>query len=348
MRFNTLTVLTQQLLALCVASAAFADLPPEAKPFAVLRGQLKTSQFKFEKGKTGNVATLGGSITENAKGHSAMLPAWLKQRWPDTKFTFTNAGISSTCSTSGAFRLQDHVLSKGQLDLLIVEFAVNDDQDAMHARQEALRGMEGVIRKLKTHNPGADVVMIQYVNPGMLAKFEKGETPVSVDAHEAVAKHYNISSVNVGAAMAAGAMDWKTYGGTHPKEVGYRLASDMVISVLEEAWSTPVGDVMVQGHPIPEPLDEFSYANGAFLNPNATAWMGGWKTGKVSRELLPEGGIRGTFEPMEITVASEPGAQMYFNFQGRALGAFVLAGPDAGIFGGKYRRFAVQTSRPLP
>lgn len=323
--------LLQQLLALALTVAASAELAPEAAKHAILRGNLKASQFRFENEKKGHVAFLGGSITENAKGHTAMIPAWLKERFPETEFTFNNAGISSTCSTSGAFRLRDHVLSEGPVDLLIVEFAVNDDQDAMHARQEALRGMEGVIRHFKTANPAGDVVVIHYVNPEMLAKLEKGETPASSEAHEAVAKHYNVSSVDVGAALASGAMNWETYGGTHPKEAGYRLASDMVISVLEKAWSTPAGDALVDSDPLRAPLDEYSYDKGKFLNPNATDWMGGWETGKASKELLPIGAIRGRFSDWDLTVASEPGAQMTFYFQGRGIGAFVLAGPDAGI-----------------
>lgn len=323
--------LSLQLLALFSVSAALAELPEEAKEHAVLRGSLKASQFKFEKGKTGHVAFLGGSITQNTGGHSAMIPAWLETRFPDTKFTFNNAGISSTCSTSGAFRLDDHVLSKGQVDLLIVEFAVNDDQDAAHGHQQALRGMEGIVRRLKAHNPGADIVMILYVNPPILEKLEKGQTPVSIAAHSAVAEHYGISTVDVGAALAAGAMNWKTYGGTHPKKEGYRLASDMVIEVLEEAWSTPVGDVMIQGHPIPEPIDPFSYDQGVFADPAAAELEGNWKTGKVSRELLPKGSIRSNFETWNITVGDEPGAEMKLDFEGRGIGAFILAGPDAGI-----------------
>ena len=49
-----------------------------------------------------------------------MVCEMLGQRFPDTKFTFTNAGISSTCSDTGAFRMQRDVLSKGPLDMLFV------------------------------------------------------------------------------------------------------------------------------------------------------------------------------------------------------------------------------------
>ena len=41
-------------------------------------------------------------------------------------------GIASTCSVTGAHRLTRDVLSKGDVDLFFIEFAVNDDQDAGH------------------------------------------------------------------------------------------------------------------------------------------------------------------------------------------------------------------------
>ena len=53
------------------------------------------------KKKQAHVAFLGGSITQNKNGHTAMVPAWLESTFPDCKFTFTNAGLSSTCSMSG-------------------------------------------------------------------------------------------------------------------------------------------------------------------------------------------------------------------------------------------------------
>ncbi|NNE94081.1 MAG: SGNH/GDSL hydrolase family protein, partial [Verrucomicrobiales bacterium] len=112
--------------------------PPDHDPVQNRRG---TPNFlaKIKAGQDIHVAFLGGSITQNTKGHTAMIPAWLEEKYPDTDFTFTNAGLSSTCSTTGAFRLYDHVLEKGGIDLLIVEFAVNDDQDAMHSKEQATR-----------------------------------------------------------------------------------------------------------------------------------------------------------------------------------------------------------------
>jgi len=326
----TPTILGALALGCCALVAHSAELTPEVTSNITSRGNYLNTRLKFETEKTGHVAFLGGSITQNAKGHSAMIPAWLESKFPDTEFTFTNAGISSTCSTTGAFRLQEHVLDKGPLDLLIVEFAVNDDQDAMHDRREALRGMEGIVRHVRSSSPKTDILMVQYVNPPILEKLEKGETPISISAHEAVADHYNISTVNVGGALAAGAMDWETYGGTHPGKDGYRLASDMMIHALNEGWKGDLPEAAV-AHAFPEPLDDHSYAKGKLINPTEAAWMGGWESGLTSEALLPEGSIRNDYKSWELTVAAEPGAQLHFPFFGQAVGAFVLAGPDAGI-----------------
>ena len=123
-----------------------AELPAEKiisdKNFT-LRGDYQNSRIQFEQDKRGHVAFIGGSITE-MDGYRPMVCKILKKRFPDTEFKFTAAGISSTCSDTGAFRMQRDVLSKGPLDMLFVEFAVNDDQDSDQAYHDALRGMEGV------------------------------------------------------------------------------------------------------------------------------------------------------------------------------------------------------------
>ncbi len=110
-----------------------------------VRGHFQNARIRFERDKIGHVAFMGGSITE-MDGYRPMVMELLQRRFPETKFKFTAAGISSTCSTTGAFRLQDDVLDQGPIDLFFVEFAVNDDGDAGHAYREAMRGMEGVVR----------------------------------------------------------------------------------------------------------------------------------------------------------------------------------------------------------
>lgn len=294
-----------------------------------VRGGLPNLAKTIAAGGDVHVAFLGGSITENNTGHTAMVPAWLESKFADSEISATNTGLSSTCSTTGAFRLSSHVFGKAPVDLLIVEFAVNDDQDAAHAFREAVRGMEGVVRKVRRDYPECDIVMVQFVNPGMLEKTQKGETPTTIAAHEKVAEHYGVTSVNVAAeiadAVATGRYTWKDYGGTHPGKFGYRVASNMIIAAIEAgmAKSSEAGAM-------PEPIDPGCYDEGKFIAINQAKRSDGWKVGEASRELLPVGSIRSNYKPMTLLRGDAPGDELSLEFEGRAVGAFVLAGPDAG------------------
>lgn len=287
---------------------------------------------RLERDKKCHVAFLGGSITQNSGGHTAMVPAWLKEKFPEAKLTVTNVGLGSTCSTSGAFRLESHVFGRGEVDLLIVEFAVNDDQDAMHAKRECVRGMEGIIRQVHRNHPKCEIVMVHFVNPGMLAKLQQGEVPVSLAAHEAVAEKHDVISVNVAAEVAAAAKDkryaWKDYGGTHPAKFGYRVASNMIVAAIEAGLAK--GN-KPREHKLQEALDAGSYDGGGFVAPKQATLSDGWRLGKVGRELLPLGGIREQYLEYQVLRGDKPGAELTLEFEGRAVGAFILAGPDAGM-----------------
>src|SRR5205823_2007421 len=158
-------------------------------------------------------------------------------------FTFTNAGISSTCSTTGAFRVANDVLSQGPVDLFFIEFAVNDDQDAGHARRECVRGLEGLVRHCRQFNPNMDIVVTFFVNEGMLKTLQEGGTPLTTEAHDAVAKHYHVSTINLAKEVAeeitAGMHTWKQYGGVHPAPFGNAICAKMIDELFDRAWREP-------------------------------------------------------------------------------------------------------------
>ncbi len=318
-------------------SLGYLDSPPaitlpESKNVHY-RSHLDHSRQAFEKEKQGTVAFLGGSITE-MNGYRVMVQADLQARFPDTQFTFINAGISSTCSTTGAFRLAEDVLA-AKPDLLFVEFAVNDDQDASHAARECIRGMEGILRRARTALPDLDIVVTHFVNPPMLQQLQNGETPTSSGAHEWVASHYGISSIDlareVAERIAAGTLTWQQYGGTHPKEPGNRIAAVMIADLLNTAWSDPISD-----HPHNEPhrlakqIDKNSYVHGKLLPPTAAKLGKGWVVHRPDWANLP-GSNRERFSDMQLLCSTEPESECSIDFTGTGIGLFVLAGPDAGV-----------------
>lgn len=339
--FVVSTLLLLSPISNCITS--YADENPNIQ----LRGQLVNSLSKITNDKKAHVAFMGGSITQ-MEGYRPLVCQWLEKKFPQTQFTFTNAGISSTCSTTGAFRLQNDVLAKGKVDLFFVEFAVNDDQDAQHKPRESVRGMEGIIHQMRKHSPKADIVMIHFVNPGMKDLLDNGKQPVSIAAHERVAAHYAIPSIHLAKQVSddikSGKITWSRYGGTHPKLEGNQLCARLVADLLNKAWS---GDLPKPApHSMPAKLlNDGSYVRGRFLKVNTegesvrlgTQWQYDepkWKSIK--------GSFRGYFAGMKCVHSSTPGHELSARFTGGALGAYVLAGPDAGqlevsIDGGEFK-----------
>ena len=246
-----------------------------------LRGQLNNSHNQFIINKTGKVAFMGGSITQ-MNGYRPMVSKFLENKFPKTKFEFINAGISSTCSTTGAFRLKSHVLDKGNIDLFFIEFAVNDDQDAGHTERDCVRGMEGIIRHARKAQPQMDIVVTYFVNPGMLNQLKEGKIPMPIAAHEKVLKHYNVSSIFLAREVAdriqSGKLTWSEFGGTHPKPAGNAIAAEMIEYLLNQVWSGEVSEDK-NNHEVPDKLiDEKSYYRGDFLSPEKfsnKSWV--WK-----------------------------------------------------------------------
>lgn len=326
------------LAAVCLFSAAFLSAEPAPKPFGdtvALRGEFQNARLTFERTGKGTVAFLGGSITE-MNGYRPMVCEILQKRFPKTVFTFVNAGISSTCSTTGAFRLGADVLDKGPVDLLFVEFAVNDDQDGHHTREECVRGMEGIVRHARQANPSIDIVMTFFVNEQILSTLQEGKTPLTVEAHAAVAEYYAVPTIHLAKEVAeeitAGSLTWKQFGGVHPAPFGNAICARMIDELFSRAWAAPLAaGAAVTPVPVPlTPLDPLCYGAGRFINPAEAKIKQGWTLGVPDWKVLP-GSKRDRFTSIPMLCATETGAELTLVFEGTAVGAYVVAGPDAGI-----------------
>ena len=299
------------------------------------RGTLGNSRFRFEREKRGHVAFIGGSITE-MNGYRPMVCRDLEKRFPGTKFTFTAAGIASTCSTTGAFRLREDVLTRGPVDLFFIEYAVNDDGDAGHARRECIRGMEGIVRQVRRHNPNADMVITHFVSPRLLSQLQSGRTPLSIRAHEDVARHYDIATIHLAKEIAeqitAGKITWRKFGGTHPSPFGNRICADMIDRLLGKAWSEPLAKAAQPvAHATPDrPLEALHYGNGRFVDLKRATFQADWKIKIPDWQALP-GSKRSRFSRIPMLCSQRPGAELTMEFTGTAVGAYVVAGPDAGV-----------------
>lgn len=312
----------------------------------VLRGSYSNSQYVFESTGKGRVAFLGGSITE-MDGYRPMICEYLQKKFPKTEFDFVAAGISSTCSDTGAFRLESHVLSRGPIDLFFLEFAVNDDQDGFFSVEHSIRGFEGIVRHIRQACPNVDIVITFFVNENLMRKYREGNVADSIKAHSLVAEKYDISVINLAKEIQeqidAKKITWREFGGVHPAPRGNRICADMIESILNEAWKTPANSL--KPHPMPKQIDLHSYVNGKFRGFDDIE-KNGFTLGIPNWKMIP-GGFRKTFANQPFLCGTKPGDSCSFEFEGTAIGLFVLAGPDSGdaefsIDGGDFQKVRIR------
>lgn len=306
---------------------------PYGHDYFGLRGGLQNCRIKFERGKIGRVAFLGGSITQGGTWRSFVADA-LQRRFPETKFDFINAGISSMGSTPHAFRYTRDALAHGPVDLLFVEAAVNDSTNGQ-TDVEMLRGMEGVVRHARMDNPAIDIVMLHFADPEKVQDYDAGKVPAVVAQHEKVAAHYKVPSIDLAREVAerirAGEFKWKQdFKDLHPSPFGHSVYFRSIKRLFDAAWTDPLkADAQVQAWPLPAALDEQSYFRGRLIDLKDAQLVTGWSYDPnwKPREKI---GTRAGFVNVPALTATEPGATLKLKFNGTAAGIFAASGPDTG------------------
>lgn len=311
------------------------DGTPYGYDYFSLRSGLENCRIRFEKSKVGRVAFLGGSITECGSWRDLVCQV-LQQRFPETKFEFINAGISSTGSTPGAFRLERDVLGKGQVDLLFEDAAVNDQYNGFSDAAQ-IRGMEGIVRHARLVNPNMDIVVLEFVDPPKMAEINQGRTPSVIANNERVAAYYNVPSINLAREVTerirAGEFSWeKDFVELHPSQFGNELYARSISRLFSAAWNKPLSDNAKQNpYELPEkPLDANSYYKGRLGDIHEAQISSGWV---FNRSWKPDGEIetRKGFVDVPMLTGDQPGDVLTLKFTGTAIGIFTASGPDAGI-----------------
>lgn len=296
-----------------------------------IRSGLANSYLQFTKNKTGRVAFMGGSITD-MKGWREMVCKYLTERFPDTKFEFIHAGIPSTGSTPGAFRLERDVLSKGKIDLLFEEAAVNDNGQAEATN---IRGMEGIVRHALISNPYTDIVLMYFVDPQKIKEYNEGRTPLTIASHDSVASHYQLPSLNLAKEVTdrinAGEFSWDDdFKNLHPSPFGQELYFLSMRALLEKCWELALIQKEKKPHLLPSQMDSYSFTRGVYEDIHQANWSEGWF---IDEKWTPTDSIptRKGYVDVPMLISSTPGSEITFSFEGTAIGICNVAGPDAGI-----------------
>lgn len=322
-----------------MSALAGSGMTPHGREYFTLRGGLSNALRRFGAGGEARVAFLGGSITEMA-GWRDLVCRHLAQRFPQTTFDFINAGIASTGSTPGAFRLLRDVFARGPVDLLFEEAAVNDSGNGFPPREQ-IRGMEGIVRHARLLQPELDIVLLHFVDPDKMKELRAGQTPEVIASHERVAAHYGVPSIDLAREVTeridAGEFTWeKDFRNLHPSPFGMTVYARSIERLLDAASRQSSAT-----HTLPPPLDEKSYFRGRLTVIREVERGAGWQ---IDPDWSPKdkAGTRRGFVHVPMLVCEQPFAVAKFAFEGTAVGIFVAAGPDAGtlefsIDGGPFR-----------
>lgn len=336
-------------IVLCLGAAASAGQAaveptaanlPRGTDYFTLRTGLDNCRLAFERRGAGRVAFLGGSIT-HMHGWRESVCHDLQRRFPRTRFEFLDAGLPSTGSVPGAFRLLRDVFGHGQVDLLFEEAAVNDATNRPHRPDQWRRGMEGIVRHALTVNPELDIVLLYFADPAKAADYEAGRVPPVIRTHEEVAAHYHVNSLDLAKEVSdrinAGQFTWQDdFRDLHPAPFGQRLYAGAIRRLFDAAWRKPLpaGAKPKPRSPLPKPLDPFSYFQGRLVDLSAAHLGPGWT---LDPDWAPStsrarAGTRPGFVHVPMLVAEQPGAELTFSFTGTAAGIWIVAGPDVGVF----------------
>jgi len=309
-------------------------LPLTSSVFQKVGNGLKNSLSSFEREKKGTVAFLGGSITQNG-GWRDSICIYLQERFPATEFTFIPAGISSMGTTPGAFRLDRDVLSKGTVDLLFVEAAVNDATNG-RSRNEQIRGMEGIIRHTLRKNQATDVIVMHFVDPDKMETYNGGKVPEVIENFNRVATHYGTGIINLAEEVTHrinnGEFTWEEdFINLHPSPFGQSVYFRCMKGFLESQFTLAAGGKQKDiDHPLPEVLDPFCYDQGRFIPFAEATEISGFEHIKNWNPSKKTGTRKG-YTHVDMLVGKHPGDSFSLRFEGRAVGLMVAAGPDAGM-----------------
>lgn len=297
------------------------------------RAGLGNSFNIFSRGGKARVAFLGGSITE-MPGWRNLVAEALEKRFPKTEFDFVFAGIASTDSTLGAFRLEHDVFSAGKVDLLFIESAVNELHNK-RTQEEIQRAVEGIVRQAIRHNPEIDVVAQYFADNEYVRQVSAGSIPWQVETINTVMARYQFPSINqtiaLNTALRAGELTPSEFAsdGCHPATKGHRLYADHIDALFDACWSSKPHSKTMRSRRLPPAVYPDSFGNGRYVDIRTAKLGDGWTV--VENWTPPSGGTRKQFVNLPVIEATEPGAELRFEFAGRAVGIVIPAGPDAGI-----------------
>ncbi len=219
-----------------------ADSLPLTERAVVSVGNTSRLQKVLAKAAAGEPVTIGfigGSITmgtgaSNSNNcYAKKVFDWWEETFPDTEFTYINAGIGATTSQFACARLYDDLLS-GKPDFVVVEFSVNDGTDALYRDS-----YESLLRMILSEQQDIAVMILNMV------QYSNGWNVQAM--HNEIAENYELPIVSMKDSVyqdiLAGEMTSQELSGDtlHPNDLGHSIAADLVTAFIERVMNGDIG-----------------------------------------------------------------------------------------------------------
>jgi len=330
--FLLLGVSWNQLPALCQArlgstasaqTRVLSDTPQAAKPPRNIGAFFN----KMRAGKAVTVAYLGGSITAGVGASDAAKTAyrtlvtnWLRQNFKGAAVSELNAGVAGTGALYGAMRVRRDVIAY-KPDLVFIEFALSDANDAPETQESVQKALEGMLRQLLIVPQPPEVVLLYTTNAKRAAHGEW---------QDALAAHYQIPVINlqdslwqkIEAGQFKPAALWPSAlnkEGLVPGDEGHKAFANLITAFLAEQAKldpAPIPKIL----PTPLISDEMNYGEIKAIAEfkHEPAWR---KEPNQDRNL-----------PALLLSTDKANAQVEMYFEGSVLGLSFRVGPDGGSF----------------
>ncbi|MDE6847276.1 MAG: SGNH/GDSL hydrolase family protein [Lachnospiraceae bacterium] len=219
---------------------------------------------KAADGEPVTIACIGGSITQGTissgeddsalafrKCYADIFFQWWEDSYPDTEFTFINAGIGATDSYLGVHRVRQDVLDADP-DLVLVEFSVNDG-----ASPTDKRNYDNLVRRiLSAENHPAVMLLFMGQTNGYSAQ----------DIHALIGFNYQLPMVSyinvIDEMMAKSDYTANELSGdtTHPSALGHAIAGEILWKYLSNVYAQR------ESFGKPQPFAQSAVTNDVYLD----------------------------------------------------------------------------------
>lgn len=282
--------------------------------------RIQNAMAKIKRGEKVRIAVLGGSITTGyaanpikEKSWAALTADWLKNLADKhgSSLIFENEGVSGTDSAFAAARLQNHILDK-DFDLMILEFAMNDQWLQKEVRQ---RSYEGIIRRILSNSNTA--ILSLFVNE------KKAPFPSQQAEQQVICEYYGIPFVswkdNLISENRTGDFEMYFDGDEeiHPNNDGHASIASYIIAELNKIFDNLPLEIPSISRKIPDALTDTGFEFPTYFHKdNITPLINtGWKSeSPVHSEWVEHGSARQGWQ------TDKPGAELVFEVQGSSVG----------------------------